>query len=268
MNSRHEQTSRNLILSIAASILLAWSITASGASLTFYGLDNGVGAGPHPNSDAARANFVSHIWPDTLGTENFEGDPTMNFHGGTVGVTFPPTSVAGTVVDLSTIHAEIQNGSISSVFPISGSQFLFIGTVGNSQYFNLAFGSPQTALGFYMSGLSNYFGAPGQYSPIQISFDGGTAVNLFNVTPTAIHDASVSFFGIVTDTPFSIARVFNPLGTLGDEGGFDDIMIGRNSALPAVPEPSTTILLFVSIAVHLIRRTAPKARSTKDKSDA
>jgi len=92
------------------------SSPALGAVITFYGFDSAAVGGPHPNSDAARLNFLSQLVPGTVGIEDFEGDSTGSFLGGSRTLAFPPTADSGTLQSLATFSADIMNVSFPGAF--------------------------------------------------------------------------------------------------------------------------------------------------------
>jgi hypothetical protein len=125
------------------------------ASLIFYGLDLSAGpAGAHPNSDAARASFLAHLEPGSIGVENFESVALGAFPSGTRSITFSSTAVTGVITDLTvgpTANApEIRNFPVAPHwFPISGTTYFFTETVEGAPFFDLTLSAPQTAFGFY-----------------------------------------------------------------------------------------------------------------------
>lgn len=237
---------------IMAALSIGVAMTAFGGGpaqasvLTFYGFDASAVGGPHPNSDAARASFLSQLTPSSVGVEDFEGQATGSFLGGSRALTFPPTALSGTLQSLATISAEITDTFFpGAAGPSSGSQYLLIATGGNSSYFELTLASPRTAFGFYGSSFSNYSPFTG-YPPIRLSLDGGAPIDVLNVDPSTILDGSVNFFGLVSDTPFTTIRLINPNGAGRDGVGIDDFMIGER--LRSIPEPAIGLLIAVSLA--------------------
>jgi len=236
----------------------------------FYGFDAAAGPGGlHPNSDAARSQFLAALDGGTIGVETFESLPVG--HIGYVGLssgrtlTFPPSSVTATAIDFdlaSTTTIANTPGAGNFLFGINGSQYLSSLAGPSGGYFELTFESPQNGLGFYGSGFSDYPGFGGTVTPIQLTLDGSSPLDTLNVNPTTVPYKSINFFGVVTDTPFTTVRVYNS-GPLFDGIGIDDLTIGR---LEAVPEPSSLVLASVAaiIAAAYGRgrfRTANKSKS-------
>ncbi len=219
----------------------------------FYGFDAAAGAGgAHPNSDAARSQFLAALDGSTIGVETFES-VTLG-HIGYTGLssgrtlTFPATSVTATAIDFDlTSTTTIANapGPGNFVFAINGSQYLSSLAAPSGGYFELTFDSPQNGLGFYGSGFSDYPGFGGTVTPIQLTLDGGSPIDTLNVNPTSVPYKSINFFGVVTDTPFTTVRLYNS-GPASDGIGIDDLTIGR---LEAVPEPSSLVLAGVAAIV-------------------
>ena len=219
----------------------------------FYGFDAAAGPGGlHPNSDAARSQFLAALGGSTIGVETFES-VTLG-HIGYVGLssgrtlTFPTTSVTATAIDFDlTSTTTIANtpGAGNFSFGINGSQYLSSLAGPSGGYFELTFDSPQNGLGFYGSGFSDYPGFGGTVTPIQLTLDGGSPLDTLNVNPTTVPYKSINFFGVVTDTPFTTVRVYNS-GPLFDGIGIDDLTIGR---LQAVPEPSSLVLAGVAAII-------------------
>ena len=183
-----------------------------------------------------------------MGIEDFEGDSTGSFLGGSRTLAFPPTADSGTLQSLATFSADIMNVSFPGAFgPTSGTNWLFPGTSGNSSFFELTLDTPQTAFGFYGSSFSDYQTAPGgSFPPISLTLDSGTPIDVLNVNPSSIPGGSVNFFGVVSDTPFTTIRLLNPSGTFNDGVGIDDIITAQG--IQAVPEPSSWILVTIGLA--------------------
>jgi hypothetical protein len=230
------------------------------ATATFYGLDQAVGANaPRPNSDAAYTAFLNALGPATIGVEGFESDPAGSFFGGSIALAFVPNGIAGQLQSLATTTASVRDTNDPGTFAISGARWLDVATAGDTSFFELSFDAPVVAVGFYGSSFSNYreVGA-GPYPAIRITIDGGEPVDVVDVPPQAIENASVNFFGVISDTPFTRVRMFNPAGTVSDGVGIDDFVVAR-----PVPEPSSWVLTGVGLAIigRLCTRRGRRARA-------
>ncbi len=211
----------------------------------FYGFDAAAGpGGPRPNSDAAQLQFLSALDANTIGVETFENLNVGSIETQTL--QFPGTTVTGAIANLdpgatNLVRDAAEPGNF--VFAINGSQYLRSLTATSTGYFELTFSSPQNGIGFYGSGVSDYAGFGGNITPIQLTLDGASPIDILNVNPTSVPYQSINFFGIVTDTPFTTVRLYNS-GPLFDGFGLDDLTVGR---LEPVPEPSSLALVTVAM---------------------
>jgi hypothetical protein len=244
--------------------------TANAATTTFYGFDSGAGAGPRPNSNAAQASFLSALTPGTVGVETFEGHSAGAFPGGSISLTFLPTLVTGTMTDLPSAVSAAAEVRVSPAgpdyFATSGTKLAVVAADGNppeatSGFVAVSFTTPQRAIGFYGSSFSDYSGiAGGPFARIQISLDGGPGIDTVLPDPSTIVPGSINFFGLITDTPFSTARLFNPDHTVNDGIGIDDLTIGSPAA---IPEPSTWLLMLVGLAGVVVLNARRQRSATR-----
>ncbi len=219
-----------LVLSVA---LIASSSLAYGLSISFFGEDLGLGEGTrlpsHPNSDAARASFLSYL--TGVGTEDFEG--FSNGVGAPLAIVFPGAGTA-------TISG---SGSIDNVptgtngygrYPTSGDQYWE-----STGTFIIDFSAPVAAFGFYGVDIGDF---SGQVTLALLS-GGTTTLTIPNTIDGA--GGSVLYYGYIdTDNPFTQA-VFGNTAAGTDIFGFDDMTIGSVEQIvpPQVPEPATLLLL-------------------------
>ena len=237
---------------------LCFAASVSASVQTFFGIDYGVGpGGPHPNSDAARGTFLANVLPVSVGTEDFESVEVGSFPGGTRSITFPPTAVTGTIQDLvngATANvAAIRNTPVTpDWFAISGATYFFTEANEGTPFFDLTISAAVSAIGFYGTSFSDYAGVPGgPFTPIQIILDGGSPIDVIEIDTATITAGSVHYFGLVSDTPFTTVRLFNPLQadalpTAPTDGvAIDDITIGQ----AAVPEASALVVWSILIVV-------------------
>ena len=213
--------------------------------ITFYGFDQASGpGGPTPNTDAAHASFIAALAPSTVGVENFESSTVGSFNGGTLSVSFPATSITGTITANDTDYALVANSNDAgfNIFTNYGTNFLKVATNGGTTFFDLRLSQAVTALGFFTSDVSD-FGLPGFFSE-RIALDGGATIDIVNVSPANIQSGSASYFGVISSTPFTDITFFNPNPTnnpfQGDDGfGIDNLVVGMGAQ--PVPEPATFV---------------------------
>lgn len=226
---------------------------ADASFMTFYGFDPApvLLGGPYPSSDLARAAFLSGLDPSSVGIQNFETMMPVTFTGGSIPIAFAGSSTTGILQDLSSgtsAFAAVTNAPAAfGGFANFGNRYLVSVTSGNSSFFQITFSTPQQGFGFYTSDASDYFGISG-IPPVQIVLDGIHIFNILNVDPGSIPNASVSFFGIISASPFTTVRIVNPPGTNTDGIGFDYFIIGQAAI---VPEIHSCILLASAIALTL-----------------
>jgi hypothetical protein len=231
-------------LVLAAGITIVLCVPAESAA-TFFGEDPSAGGGlPIPNSAAAQAAFLSQLVSPKV--EDFESIP--------VGTQFPFNVAFG--ADTATLsgtnnvsNTGVQNSNIAGRFPVSGSQYLNVGSL-DAKSFTLTFSSPQAAFGFYATDAGDFNGQ------LTISLDGGTPV----VIPHTVGapNGAALFFGIIdAANPFATVSFSNTNPTLADAFGYDDFTIGRREQL-VVPEPSTlaiwSLLATLGICVGWCRK--------------
>lgn len=236
----------NCIIATLAMVYAGACSSAFAGTVTFYGFDQASGiGGPTPNTDTAHAAFIAALNPATKGVETFENLKVGSFNGGALSVSFPTTSITGTITSNVTDYAEVakMNDPVSGIYTNYGTNFLKVATQGGMTFFDLKLSQAVTAIGFFASDVSD-FGRSGFLSE-QIVLDGGTPINIVNVSPANIQSGSASYFGLITSTPFSDIKIINPNPTnnsfLGADGlGIDNIVVGQAQA---VPEPSSFALL-------------------------
>jgi hypothetical protein len=142
-----------------------------------------------------------------------------------------PFTVTGP--DSDGVHIEVDGNDYLS---INGTPFIRgLGVTGDTVTFT--FDAPITSFGVDMFGINNDF------EHTRIVIDGTTYQ--FPVTPGNM----TSFFGLVSDVPFSIATFYM---IAGEVGGLDNITFGTTAA--AVPEPTSIALLATGLAGALLRR--------------
>lgn len=243
-------------------LVISLCTLASGAvnALTVYsGFDSNndiSGSNPlriHPKSDASRTKFIQSLNPDNLGTQDFEGLSPGYFPSKVIN--FFNSPVTGTLEGVPPAGLRIGNVVSSGMSPVSGQKFLSCSAYAGVDTWTMTFSTPITALGFYATDLSDYFGLQGTYPVEQIVLKSAAGSTVLDILPgengTTVRNGSVLFFGVTDfDNPFTAVSFRNPVGAMQqggyDEYGVDDLIIGQ----VAVPEPNS-IVLFISTALAM-----------------
>lgn len=251
----------SLGLAVVARPAEAVTQTFTGLDINTFGSDNAPRI-PFPNSQAASNSFQSFL--SGTGTETFEGfttGPTAT----SININFPGAGTAtltGNNKEIVSTPGTTTDGN--GRFPISNTKFLQVPANGSNS-FNVAFGSPVAAFGFYGVDIGDFGGS------LTLIF---TRVNntTFNVNvPTASGSGgstsgSVNFFGIIETslTPgLQLQNVqFSITGGPGtvDNFAFDNLTIG--SRLQVVPAPFSILGpgLLMGWALKTRKRLKAKAR--------
>lgn len=217
---------------VLLSVLIFVAGSAGAAPLIFFGEDLGLGEGvrlaSHPNADAAQAAFLANLVG--VGTEDFEG-----FAAGTpapLAIAFPGAGTATLSGGGAVANVPVGTNGVGR-YPISGNQYWETGTA-----FAITFDQPVAAFGFYGVDIGDFSGQV----VLELTNGSSTLVNIGNSTSTA--GGSVLYFGYIdVDNPW-IKVTFGNTAPGTDFFGFDDMTIGSvEQVVPAVPEPSTLVLL-------------------------
>jgi hypothetical protein len=217
---------RALVLAASLSLGLA---SAQAAVVTFFGADDGVGAGgAFTNANSAAAAF------DAATTNSI-----ITFEGATLPNVATGVSVTGAGLDAS--FSGIQTTSVTTLgfnTTASGNAFLqyaapFDSATGGSWTFN--FTTPISAFGAYFTGTEANL--PG---PLTISFNDGVPQQL-SITKNSI--AGVLFFGFTDSNGLFNSVTISGGATTGDRDifGIDDVRFSAS----AVPIPGA-LPLFVT----------------------
>ena len=230
---------------------------AFSAPITFFGedLNNDPDVRiPHPNSDAARALFLSNL--TGTGTETFE-----SFAAGTgtpLPISFPGAGTA-TLTGSGVVLSQPVGTNGTGRYPISGDQYWDTAAGGD---FVINFSDPIAALGFYGVDVGDL----GGQLELVLTLSGGGTVNVIvphTVGTDGSTDGSVLYFGFYDTTQTYTSVAFdNP--SFEDFFAFDDMTIGSLEQVtpnPVVPEPTSMILLATGIAGAAARRLRKSRRS-------
>lgn len=219
--------------------LFALALPSQGAVIQYFGEDLGPldATLPRPNSDAARAAFLSNLVG--VATENFES--------------FADGAVAPLSLNFGPDTATLTGGSaINSFFPVSGAGR--IPTSGTKYFtanntFSIAFSSPQAAFGFYGSDIGDFAGQ----LTMALNFAGGGSLVLNVPHTVGAPSASLLYFGVIATTAAENFTSIDFRTTTSDDiFGFDDMTIGRQEQV--VPEPSTMLLFGAGAGLLFLRR--------------
>jgi len=254
------------VIVAASSLVGGFTNSASAVITTFFGEDANTGEATrllvHPNSDAARANFLSNL-SGGVGTETFESFANgatlplvLNFPGSTGGIT-ATLSGTGEIQDLPGV------GTFVGRYPISGTKFLGQVNAGTgSDALTINFSSQIAAFGFYGTDIGDFNGT------IELRLS-GAVVNTVNVG-NSINNAGggVLFFGVIDTVNTFDQVIFRNTGSGGDFFGFDDMTIGDiQQVIPpggtAVPEPGSALTGLLVAGLCLGRFTARRRQATE-----
>jgi hypothetical protein len=241
--------------------LFSASIAAVGihfaAAQVFFGEDinttplgqNVVPPGPRANADATFAAFIASS--PSYGVEDFESFTPFTSPNFTIGVSFPSTSLTGT---LSLVNGTNYTGIIlhgnpiyAGAYPSSGTKFLFMNSA-NIVTVTVTFSAPVQGVGFYGTDVE-------LTRPIVrlIYTDSSTEDFVVNATVYPSWGEQISgnifFWGYKTTSSLQITQMQIIYSANGDGIGIDDITV-------LVPEPASLIALGAGLAglVHLRRR--------------
>lgn len=233
-------------------LLSGLSTMAQASPVTFLGVDVGLGEttrlASHPKADAARDAFRANLLPGTA-VETFESMPASVppvFSDQTLSLGFAGMSAVlqgrGLVMNSpapSTVNPV--NGIPSGVYPISGLQAWL-----SSDDFEVRFGVPQVAFGFYGVDIGDFDGQ----LVLDLVHEDGSATQVLASSGVRNAGGSVQYFGVLSlDRPFTAVRFGNTAPVGYDGFVFDDLTIGTRAQLAQVPEPGTLALALPMLMV-------------------
>ena len=205
---------------------------------------NQVPRGPRTNADAAFAAFIasaSSFDPPFYGVEDFESFTPFTSSNFTLHVSFPATSISGTLLCSGDngIYAVAPNTTSSGAYPSSGEKglMLFIATM------TLTFSAPVLGIGFYGTD------AEGHLPVVRLTYEDSTTQD-FVVNATGNRSGNIFFWGYKATSSSRITQM-----TLHWSGGRSDgLMVDDFTVL--VPEPASLVALVASLAgfIRLRRR--------------
>lgn len=234
-----------LHLSAAALTLgSAWPVHA--APVVFSGLDNVSGGGTRALTDAARAAFTAAA--GALATQGFEGFAAgpvpASFSVGTVGVAFTPLTPTGDT------KLTVGPGGFTT-YAAEGTHYIESLANPDRSFFSMRFDRSVSALGFYLSDLSDWNGQTATGLEIVLLRDNAPdetlALLIPGTAPIQMVDGNLAFFGFVDAAqPIRGFRIHDPSTNPGaDAIGLDLLMLPG----AAVPLPASGALLAAGLAL-------------------
>ena len=234
---------RNSIFSVAILGLMAAVVPqrASAAITSYSGQDDGAAvAGPFPNSDDSRSQFLSdaasygavhnHDFTDLpLG---FHSSPYAWGNGDGIFTLNAPNYGAG----LSGINSGSNNSANANLYGFSISSGNWLGVINGSVTFD--FFSPTNSFGAYFTGVQ---GSARYGDILQITFNDGSSETL---NPALNLNGGAEYFGFTDTNTFTSLTISRPEGQVtADAWGID--LVSFNSS---VPEPATWAMIILGFA--------------------
>jgi hypothetical protein len=235
---------------LAAAFIIMMLVGVSAAAPTiFFGEDEGIGESTrlitHPNADAARDDFLSHL--TNAGIEDLEG-----FADGTTADLTVDFGTAGT----ATLQGDGEINAVSTGtngygrYPISGNNYWEV-----TGDFSIEFTEPQVAFGFYGIDIGDYNGQ------VTIEYESGATEELTIENSVNADGGSVLYFGFIDmNKPFTKVTFGNTASTgyNADVFAFDDFTIGTreqvNNEIPEFPTVAIPIIGIIGMMFLFQRR--------------
>lgn len=224
-----------LAAALGASLSLA-AVSAYATHTVYFGEDLGVGEGTplafHPNADAARASFFSHLVG--VGTESLEGFADETY--GPLAISFPGfgTATLGGTGYVNSVASGTTNGV--GRYPISGVNYWE-----GSGSFVITFSAPVAAFGFYGIDIGDFGGQ------VTATLSGGSTETY--TIPNTMYGSGggVLYWGIIDTVNTYTSLTFGNTAAGTDYFGFDDFSVGGIEQV-RIPEPASLALMAVGLA--------------------
>lgn len=237
---------QNAVVAGLAAVAALSGTAFAGGSLVFRGLDINTGStvpmASTPNSTSARTSFLSAL-TEGFAVNDVESVPL----GSSPSVLQFGSGLSATV---SGARFSIRDTPLVSAHGVVGPRFVYTEADEAQTLMSLVFNAPVTALGFWHTDATDWFGTAGipQFlAQVRLPSGDFGSINLTTTATNTIRDGSTGFFGIVTPFAFTEFRVFRQAGGGNtDAVGFDGFI--------AVPTPGAAGLALVGLASMARRR--------------
>ncbi|MEC9373858.1 MAG: hypothetical protein VYC34_08440, partial [Planctomycetota bacterium] len=259
---------RDMILS-AMSLGLAASVASAGSQTYFAqdvqfppnGEDDDAIQIPHPNSDAAEADFINAMTAANMSffTQDFESYNHQDADALLNPVPFGPVANAniddGEVINLPTAGFTGTGNTFAGRYPISGDNYLLL-EPGAGNDITITFDRPVNAIGFYGVDIGDF---GGMFTTVVTKDSNGNETPYMIGNTTGIGGStsgSVLFWGIIdVDNPFISIRLENS-SPMTDAFAFDDFTVGVVNVIPTPMAAGLGLLGLSGIAAIRRRRLA------------
>lgn len=222
----------NRIVCLIGVAALAASVGASAsADAIFRGFDNntagGVPMASTPNADAARADFLSALTSpasnDLEALSNGVGPAVVSF-----GESLTMTATGA--------QFQVRDTQLNGGYGTHGPRYLYVEPGESQTALTLVFSSPISALGFTFTDATDWLGTANvPHLEVRIGDAAVGEALISGISTSQIRNASVGFFGIVADTPFtSVTIVRLAGGGSTDTVGFDGFIVPTPGAAALV----------------------------------
>jgi PEP-CTERM motif len=245
-----------LLATTALGLLATFAVGATNvqaAPVTFSGQDAGNGSGTplasHPNSDAARTNFLSNLTNDVQ--TNGMDDPSIH-----AGDTAPSIAFADGVTATLAGGTIFDTPDSNGYFAISNPNYYGVYSDG----FTIQFSSPIAAFGFYGVDIGDFGGTltlKATNGPTETDL---TVPSLSGSGGSGAANGSVLYFGFY-DTGQTYTEITFQNSVASDFFAFDDFLVGTSQQIKSVPEPASATLLASGLTgIAALRRRRKRRR--------